>query len=61
MRKLAFAVAAFGALGIAMPAALADTVVIHKHRDHVMVPPPPVVVHPHDNSKTVIIKHHDND
>jgi hypothetical protein len=61
MRKLALALAALGALGIALPGvALADTVIIHKHRDHPL-PPPPVVFHHHDNNKTVIIKHHDDD
>jgi hypothetical protein len=54
MRKLVLALAALAALGIAMPyAALADEIVIHKHRDHVWMPP----MHHHD--KTVIIKHND--
>lgn len=58
MRKFVLALAALGALGVAMPcAALADTVIIHKHRNHM---PPPLVFHHHDNNKTVVIKHHDD-
>jgi hypothetical protein len=55
MRKLVLALAALAVLGTAMPyAALADEVVIHRHRGHEFMPPP---VHHHD--KTVIIKHGD--
>jgi hypothetical protein len=60
MRKIALALAALGALSLAMPyAALADTVIIHKHRHRIyneVVPPP---FHHHHRSKTVIIKHND--
>ncbi len=60
MRKFALGLAALAAIGIAMPcAALADTVIIHKHKRPVyneVVPPP---LH-HHNNKTVIIKHHDD-
>jgi hypothetical protein len=63
MRKVALALAALGAIGIALPAAAnAETVIIKKHRpvyNEVVPPPPAVVVHPHEN-KTVIIKHHDD-
>ncbi len=62
MRKLALGLAALAAIGVAAPcAALADTVVIHKHRHPVYneVAPPPM--HHHDNNKTVIIKHHNDD
>jgi hypothetical protein len=61
MRKLVLTMAAFAALGIAMPsAALADTVIIHKHRHRIyneVVPPP---FHHHHDSKTVIIKHNND-
>lgn len=61
MRKLVLAMAGFAALSIVMPyGALADTVIIHKHRHPIynaVVPPP---FHHHHNSKTIIIKH-DND
>jgi len=56
MRKITLALAALGALGVAIPyAALADTVIIHKHRHPIyneVVPPP---FH-HHHKKTVIIK-----
>ena len=59
MRKLAFGLAALAAIGIAMPcAALAKTVIIHKHRRplyNAVVPP----LHHYRNNKTVIIKHRD--
>jgi hypothetical protein len=60
MRKLVLTLAALAALGIAMPyAALADTVVIHKHKHrHPLVNE--VLPHHHHNGKTVIIKHNDN-
>ncbi len=62
MRNLVLTLAAFAALGIAMPsAALADTVIIHKHRHRLFneVLPPPPFHHHHDN-KTIIIKHRDH-
>ncbi|HTV38283.1 MAG TPA: hypothetical protein VMF12_17770 [Xanthobacteraceae bacterium] len=60
MRKLVLAMAGIAALGLAMPyAALADTVIIHKHRHHIYNEVVPPHFHHHD-SKTVIIKH-DND
>jgi hypothetical protein len=53
MRKVALALAAFCVVGITMPfAALADTVVVHKHHHHV------IVVH-HHHHKPVVVKHHD--
>ena len=57
MRKIILTLAALAAIGIVMPyaaPAMADDVVIHKHRDHFM-PPPPIAHHDHD--RTVIIKH----
>lgn len=55
MRKLALALAAFAMIGVSVPcAALADAVIIHKHRDMYNYAPPP-----HHN-KTVIIKHHND-
>ncbi len=60
MQKLALGLAALAAIAIAIPcAALADTVVIHKHRPiyNEVVPPP---YHHYHSNKTVIIKHHDN-
>jgi len=63
MRHLVLALAATAAVGLAIPAANADTVIVKKHVPdvHAVVPPPPVVVHPREDSKTIIIKHHDND
>lgn len=62
MQKLVLTLAAFAALGIAMPsAALADTVIIHKGRHRIfneVVPPPPV--HHHHDNKTIIIKDRDH-
>ena len=62
MRKLVLTMAALGAIGITVPAYADSTVIIHKHRPlyNEMVPPPPVVVHPHRDDKTVIIKKHDD-
>ncbi len=59
MRNLVLSLAALAAIGIAMSnAAMADTVVIHKHR-HLYNEVVPPTSHHHHGSKTVIIKHHD--
>lgn len=62
MRKLMLTLAAFAAIGLVVPfagtAKAEDTVVIHKNRDHVIVPPP---FHRDDDHKTVIIKKHEHD
>ena len=64
MRKLAMALFAVAAMGLAVPsAALADTVVIHKHRGPMYNPPPRGPIYnyaPPARNKTVIIKHHNN-
>jgi hypothetical protein len=65
MRKLVLALAALGAIGVAMPFAApayaASTVIIHKHimhkHRHVYDVVPPRPLH-HHHSKTIIIKHH---
>jgi hypothetical protein len=55
MRKLIIGLFALAAMGLAIPsAALADAVVIHKHRGQVYNYAPPA------HNKTVIIKHHDH-
>jgi hypothetical protein len=60
MRKLALGLAALAAISIAIPyAALADTVVVHKHRHPIfntVLPPRNHLDHHHDRT---IIRHHD--
>jgi hypothetical protein len=63
MRRLAIGLFALAAIGLAVPsAALADTVVIHKHRGAMYAPPRGPVYNyaPPARNKTVIIKHRNN-
>lgn len=60
MRNLVLSLAGLAAIAIATPhAATADTIVVHKYRHPLYNEVVPAPFHHHDDSKTVIIKHHD--